>query len=69
MPQELGLKVCVVEDQYGFFLHHVVMRSSTDDKVAVPLIEAARKRFPQVVSCSFDKSLHTPENRKQLERM
>jgi hypothetical protein len=37
--QELGLKVCVVEDQDGFFLHHLVMRNSTDEKVAVPLIE------------------------------
>ncbi len=69
VPQELGLKVCVVEDQYGFFLHHVVMRNSTDDKVAVPLIEATRKSFPQLASCSFDKNFYTSENRKQLERM
>jgi IS5 family transposase len=69
VPQELGLKVCVVEDQYGFLLHHLVMRNSTDDKVAVSLIEATRKRFPQLVSCSFDKNFYTPGNRKQLERM
>ena len=69
LPQELGLKVCVMEDQYGFFLHHVVMRNSTDEKVAVPLIEATRKRFPQLVSCSFDKNFYTPGNRKQLKRM
>jgi IS5 family transposase len=69
VPQELGLKVCVVEDQYGFFLHHVVMRNSTDDKVAVPLIEATRKRYPQLVSCSFDKNFYTLGNKNQLERM
>jgi IS5 family transposase len=69
VPQELGLKVCVVEDQYGFFLHHLVMRNTTDEKVAVSLIEATRKRFPQLVSCSFDKNFYTPGNRKQLERM
>jgi len=69
VPQELGLKVCVVEDQYGFFIHHLVMRNSTDEKVGVPLIEATRKRYPQLVSCSFDKNFYTPENRKQLERM
>ena len=39
------------------------------EKVAVPLIEATRKRFPQLVCCSFDKNFYTPENRKQLERM
>jgi hypothetical protein len=24
VPQELGLKVCILEDQYGFILHHQV---------------------------------------------
>jgi hypothetical protein len=69
VPQELGLKVCVVEDRYGFFLHHVVMRHRTDEKVAVFLIEATKKRFPQLASCSFDKNFYTPDNRKQLERL
>ena len=48
VPQELGLKVCVVEDHYGFFLHHVVMRGCTDDKVAVSMMEATKERFPPV---------------------
>ena len=69
VPQELGLKVCVVEDQYGFFLHHLVMRHTTDEKVAVPLIQAIKRRFPELGSCSFDKNFYTPENRKKLERM
>ena len=69
VPQELGLKVCVVEDQYGFFLNHLVMRHTTDEKVAVSLVEATKKRFPLLASCSFDKNFYTPENRKQLERM
>jgi len=38
-PQELGLKVCVVEDSYQFILHHRVMQKEIDDKVAVGVIE------------------------------
>ncbi len=69
VPQELGLKVCVVEDQYGFFLNHLVMRKSTDEKVAVPLMRATKRRFPELASCSFDKNFYTPENIKQLARI
>jgi len=69
VPQELGLKVCVVEDQYGFFLNHLVMRKSTDEKVAVPLMRATKGIFPQLTSCSFDKNFYTPENIKQLARI
>ena len=69
VPQELGLKVCVVEDQYGFFLNHLVMRKSTDELVAVPLMRATKGIFPQLASCSFDKNFYTPENIKQLARI
>ena len=67
VPQELGLKVCVVEDQYGFFLRHLVMRGSTDEKVAVALMREVKGRYPSLSSCSFDKSFYTPANKTQLE--
>lgn len=69
VPQELGLKVCLVEDQYGFFLNHLVMRKTTDDKVAVPFMMETKERFPDFVSCSFDKGFYSPSNRKQLEKI
>ena len=69
VPQELGLKVCVVEDQYGFILNHMVMRKTTDEKIAIPFIRATKERFPQLSSCSFDKNFYTPVNRKQLEKI
>lgn len=69
VPQELGLKVCVVEDQYGFLLNHRVMRKTTDEKAAVPLMEETKGIFPDLSSCSFDKNFYSPENRKQLERI
>jgi len=66
ISQELGLKVCVVKDQYGFILHHRVMQKETDDQVAVPIIKETKDRFPQLTSCSFDKGFHSPENQEQL---
>ena len=69
VPQELGLKVCVVEDQYGFILNHMVMRKTTDEKIAISFIKATKERFPELVSCSFDKNFYTPENRNQLDKI
>lgn len=66
VSQELGLKVCVVKDQFGFILHHRVMQKETDDQLAVPIIKETKERFPQLISCSFDKGFHSPENQEQL---
>lgn len=69
VPVELGLRVCVVEDQFGFILHHRVMRRETDDQVAVPMVEAAQERFPWFRSCSFDKGFHSPDNQAKLRQI
>lgn len=66
VPQELGLKVCILEDQYGFILHHQVMRKQTDDKVAVEMVSAAKKKFSEFNGCSFDKGFHSPGNQTKL---
>ena len=66
VPQELGLKVCVLKDQYGFLLHHRVMQQQTDDKVAVDMVQEAKDRFANLVGCSFDKGFYSPENKSQL---
>jgi hypothetical protein len=66
VPVELGLRVCVLEDQFGFILHHQVMEQQTDDQVAVPMVEAAQARFPELRQCSFDKGFHSPANQRIL---
>jgi len=66
VPVELGLKVCVLEDQFGFILHHRVMEHEEDVDVAVPMVAAAQGKFPNLVSCSFDKGFHSPANQKDL---
>jgi hypothetical protein len=69
VPQELGLKVCVLKDQYGFILHHQVMEQQMDDKVAVSILQEARKRFENLSGCSFDKGFYSPDNREQLSNI
>ena len=66
VSQELGLKVCVLKDQFGFILHHLVMEQQTDDKVAVDMTKGAKERFENLSGCSFDKGFYTPDNRDRL---
>ena len=66
VPVELGLRVAVVEDQHRFILTHQVMQKTTDDQVAVTLVEAALAGFPEISSASFDKGFHSPANQIAL---
>lgn len=69
VPQELGVRVSIIEDQYGFILNHAVMQKQTDDKVAVSIIESTKKSFSNLFSCSFDKGYHSPGNKKDLVKL
>jgi len=66
---ELGLQVCIMEDQHGFILHHRVMQNEVDVDVAVPMVEDTLEKFPELVRCSFDKGFWNPENLKLLSRL
>ena len=67
VPVELGVKVCIVEDQDQFILHHDVMQQKTDDQVAVSMVAEAQKRFSNLNACSFDKGFHSPDNQHALK--
>ena len=67
VPVEFGVKVCILEDQYQFVLHHQVMQKMTDDQVAVSMVKDAKKRFPSLNACSFDKGFHSPANQTELK--
>ena len=69
VPVELGLRVCIVEDQHRFILHHQVMEKTTDDQVAVPMVKETQTRFSGIYSMSFDKGFHTPDNQVALREM
>jgi len=65
VPHESGLNVCIVKDQFGFILHHLVMENESDVQIAVPIITQTKERFENFNSCSFDKGFHSPENQKE----
>ena len=69
VPVELGLRVAIVEDQYGFILHHQVMEQTTDDKIAVAIVRETRERFPAVRTVSMDKGFHSVANQEALKGM
>lgn len=68
VPVELGLRVAIVEDQHRFILHYQVMEKTTDDQIAVPLVEHTQTRFPTVKAMSFDKGFHSPANQNDLKQ-
>ena len=67
VPQELGLRVCVLEDQHRFILHHQVMEKVTDEQVTVSMVLETKARFPALDACSFDQGFHTPQNQIDLQ--
>jgi IS5 family transposase len=69
VPVELGVKVCIVEDQYQFILHHQVMERKTDDQVAVSIVKETKERFADLNAVSFDKGFHSPENQTMLKAL
>jgi len=66
VPVELGMRVCVVEDQFQFIISHQVMEKQTDDAIAVPITQATLDRFPTLAAMSFDKGFHSPSNQIEL---
>jgi hypothetical protein len=69
VPQELGLSVCIVEDQFGFILHHHVMEKQKDVEVALPIVTETKRMFPTLGSCSFDRGFYSSDNRQQLNEI
>ncbi len=66
VPQELGLMVSVLKDQYGFILYHQVLEQQTDNKVAVAMAQGAKDRFANLGGCSFDTGFYSPDNQREL---
>ena len=66
VPVELGVKVCLLEDQYQFILHHQVMQQQTDDQVTLSMVTETKQRFPSLAACSFDKGFHSAANQSGL---
>ena len=57
--QELGVRVCIVEDHHGFLLNHRVMYGERDEEMVVELMKRTKQKYPSFSSCSFDKGFHS----------
>jgi hypothetical protein len=68
-PQELGVRVCILQDQHQFILHHKVMWNLTDEKVPAEMVEQAKKKFNLLNSCSFDKGFHSPAAQEAVRKI
>ena len=66
---ELGVPVCVVEDQYQFILHHKILWEGSDTDIAVSVINETQALHRDLRVCSFDRGFHSPGNRAQLDAM
>ena len=66
VPRELGIGVCIMEDQYGFVLHHQVMEGQKNVDIAVDMVLKAKDKFPGLSACSFDRGFYSPQNKKRL---
>ena len=49
-----------------FILEHRILWAGSDTDAAVPVIEATRKRFPDLLACSFDRGFLSPQNQAAL---
>ena len=67
VPVEFGLRVCIMEDQHQFILHHKVMEKETDDKVTVSMVKNSQTKFPKLKGVSFDKGFHSKDNQETLK--
>ena len=56
--QELGVKVCIVEDQFGFILNHRIMNGEQDKDIAFEMTRSTQEKFPALRSISFDKGFY-----------
>ena len=67
VPVELGVKVCILEGPHQFILHHQGMQKQTDDQITLERVAQAKKRFPHLNACSFDKGFDSPANQLALK--
>jgi len=65
---ELGLRIAIAADQYGFILGHRVMKQEQDVDIAIPFTKAlvAKK---SIHSVSFDKAFWSPKNHNELKSL
>ena len=67
VPVELGLRLCVMEDQHQFILYHHVMAKQVDVALSVLMVKETKQRFPELISSSYDRGFYSKTNREELQ--
>jgi hypothetical protein len=67
---ELGLRISISTDQYGFIIDRRIMEKEIDVEVAVPIAEKLRNMLgSNIGSISFDKGYWSKENYEELRKI
>jgi transposase, IS5 family len=67
---ELGLRLAISTDQYGFILDRLILMKKTDVQVAIPISEKLKNMFgTRIKSISFDKGFWSKENYDILSKI
>ena len=69
VPVELGVPVCVVEDEHQLILNHRIMWSESDVDLIPDIVEETQARHPQLAGCSFDKGFWNPAGLAALKKL
>jgi len=66
---ELGLRVCIMSDQYKFILYHQVAEKEADVDLAVPMVKETKSRYNNLSSVSFDRGFYSAANAEELDSL
>lgn len=69
VPAELGVPCTIIQDEFGFIRHWSLQWDGTDVDDAVPAVEAALRKHPDLIGCSFDRGYWSPTNFARLSEL
>ncbi len=62
VSQELGVRFCIVEDQYGFILNQRMMYRQQGKQMVVDFMKDTKTIYERFLACSFDKGFHSAKD-------
>lgn len=68
-PVELGVPVCVVEDEHQFVLEQRIMWTESDVDLVPEIIRETQEKHEGLEGCSFDKGFWSPRGKAALEEL
>ncbi len=64
---ELGKKLSITSDQYGFILDYYVMNNEADSQIVIPVAKRVNLQYENIFSWSYDKGYFNKINKKYLQ--